>query len=375
MAVTFVGQSPYVIPNEAVSVNVDSSGTVSSGGAQDWHGRATIKRLGDDNLVLVYRTGTSHMSATSALQIRFSDDNGATWTGAGTTLSAGTVSGFPMVPSTGNINAGDGWLYVAPSGRLILHLWRVDGAGDWPEDPKGTEQSVSTDNGATWSTPVAVDFTGISDEEHTFSTDDDFVYGGVIYAATRTYDADTPTDSYVSFIKSTDDGATWTWVSDITTAGSDTQEVGLEYTGNNRIVAMVRSLNNDETLQADSDDFGLTWTLTDVSSTVQVSGRHRIYTRAHLKGEDNWWNDPVLVMVGFELMTPGSSQGRRNAVWVSRDRGATWSGPHYLDIEVEDAGYGDIFYDADNDQWVVVTYQGTLLAASLMQYRLTIDGI
>jgi hypothetical protein len=206
--------------------------------------------------------------------------------------------------------------------------------------------------------------------DRVFATDDDFVWNQTIYAGARVYNANTPTDSYCIFIKSDDDGETWEYVSDITSAGSDTQEFGMEYVGNGRIVCYIRSLNNDETLRADSDDLGATWSLTDVSGTMQVSGRHRVYTRSHLQGHAGWWKDPVLYIVGFQLMNPGSSQDRRNCLWFSPDRGQTLDGPHYLDSETEDAGYGDMWVKADGSIGVV-SYQGSLSAASLKQYNVT----
>jgi hypothetical protein len=279
-----------------------------------------------------------------------------------------------MEPPEGEINAGDGWLYVAPNGDLLLHMWSVTG-GDWPATLNGTWQSRSTDGGETWATPAAVDFGGGLDQDKTFATDDDFVWNQTIYAAARVYNANTPTNSYCIFIKSENNGTAWQYVSDITAVGSDTQEVGLEYVGNDRIVAMVRDLNNTVTRQADSDDLGATWNLTDVTSTVQASGRHRIYTRMHLQGKAGWWKDPMLFMTGFELTDPGSSQDRRNCVWFSPDRGVTWDGPHYTAAETEDAGYGDLFWDFTNDKLVQVTYQGTLNAAALIQYNLSLSGI
>lgn len=380
MTVNFVGQSPFHIPDEAVGVTVDATTTIGSGGTNDWWGRSYVARRDDGVLVLIYRRGTGHGSATSDLHIRFSDDNGATWTAEDTTLDAAAVLGFPMTPSAGEINAGEGMPIVAPSGRLILLLWRVDGSGDWPQDPKGTEQSVSDDGGETWSAPVAVTFGGVSDQEHTFATDDWFVYDGVIYTCIRTYNLDSPTDAYASLIKSEDDGATWTKVSDITTPGSDTHEVGLEYVGNSCIVALVGSFNNDETIQAISDDMGETWTTSDVTGTAaSITRRHKLYTRAHLRGQANWWKDPVLVASCFENQTPGSSHPRRNAVligfWDSSSQTVTWDTLELIDSSTEDAGYGDIFYDTDNDQYVQLGYQGTLLAASLKQYRLSIAGI
>lgn len=375
--VSFVGRSPFAIPDEAVGVTVDATTTIGSGGTNDWWGRSYLARREDGVLVMVYRRGTGHTSAASELAIRFSDDDGATWTAENTKLGGGAVSGFPMTPSAGEINAGEGMPIVAPSGRLILLIWRVDG-DDWPSDLQGTEQSVSTDGGETWSAPAAVTFGGVSDQEKTFATDDWFVYDGIIYTCIRTYNADTPTDAYASLIKSEDDGATWTKVANITAPGSDTHEVGLEYVGNSTIVALVGSFNNDETIQGISTDMGETWSTSDVTGTAaSITRRHKLYTRAHLRGQANWWKDPVLVASCFENQTPGSSQDRRNAVLIGFWNGTTvtWDSLEYADAETEDAGYGDIFYDSANDQYVLLGYQGSLTAASLKQYRLTIAGI
>lgn len=363
-------------PEEYVAdVTLQAATTISSSGSLDWHGRSYLARRDDGVLVLVYRRGASHMSAISNLNLRFSADNGATWTAENTTLGGAPVTGFPMEPSTGHINAGEGM--IVKGVRLIMLLWRVDGEGDWPEDCKGNEISYSDDGGETWSPPVAVTISGVADQEHTYITDDWFVDPDTddIYIGGRVYNGDNPSDSYVILVKSTDDGTTWEKVANITAPGSDTQEVGLEYLGSDTIIAMAGSLTNDETIKGLSTDMGLTWTLTNVTATpVGVSRRHKIYTAAHLKGEANWWDDPKLIMFGFTNQSPGSGHPRRVCLWVSPDKGVTWSGPHYLDTSAEDGGYGDGFYDADNDQWCSINYRGTTAAASVKQYRTAISG-
>lgn len=356
------------------SVAISSTSTIGSGGTADWWGRSSVKRRPSDNaLVLVYYRATGHADNDGALHIKFSDDDGATWTAQDTDLNGDAVSGFPMNPPDAAVgqDAGEPWLYVAPNGDLLIHMWRIN----YVTDADGSYQSRSTDGGETWTTPAAIDFTGITGDSLIFSTDDDFVYDRVIYAAARVWDDAAQSGGYTIFIKSTNNGGSWEYVSNITAPGSDTQEVGMEYVGNNRIVAMIRDLGNATTTQATSDDLGATWSTTEVTSTVQASGRHRIYTRSHLQGLDGWWKDPVLFMVGFELTEPGNTYPRRNAIWISPDRGTTWDGPHYLDTETEDGGYGDIFFDSANGRYVVVTNHGSVTAASLKQYNLTVTGL
>lgn len=356
------------------SVTVDATTTLGSGGTDDWWGRAAIKRRPSDNaLVLVYYRSTGHANNGGDLHIKFSDDDGATWTAQDTDLLGDAVSGFPLNPPSlsGVQDAGEPWLYVCPNGDLLCHMWKVDYGGS----NAGAWQSRSTDSGLSWSTPTQIVWSplGTLDTNDTFQTDDDFVYDGTIYAGVRTYNSAAQTDCYMGLVKSSDNGDTWEYVSDITgTAETACIEVGIEYVGNSTIVAMLRDLAHTNSYQRVSTDMGLTWgTLTDVTSTVGIAARQRVYTINHLRGLPGWWKDPRLVMTGYVQQTSGSSQDRRNAVWVSPDRGTTWDGPNYIDTTAEDGGYGDIFIKSDGT-FAVVSYDGTLAAASLVQYDLTI---
>lgn len=365
------------------SVSVASSSTIDAGsGANDWVARAAIRRRPSDNaLLLAYYKGTAHAANAGALHLRFSDDDGATWTSEDTKLGGGAVSGFPMNPPvTAGQDAGEPQLYVCPNGDLLCQMWRVD----YGSAMGGTYQSRSTDGGETWSTPVLVEW-GISGVSDTivFATDDDFTWDRVIYAGARVYTggADgTPSESIL--VKTDDNGLTWSKVSTIMDDNEGDspdfggQEVGLEYVGNSTIVAMIRDNPHTKSYKRISTDMGATWgTLTNVTSTVGIAGRQRVYTRSHLQGKAGWWKDPVLFMSGFVHQNPPSSQTRRNAVWISPDRGTTWDGPHYVDSSTEDAGYGDLFWDTTNSRLVLVSYQGTLAAASLKQYNLTLSGL
>ena len=199
------------------------------------------------------------------------------------------------------------------------------------------------------------------------------MFDRTIYAGVRTYNDPTYTDCFLSLVKSDDNGATWDFVSDVT-GPSETAaiEFGMEYVGNNTIVAMIRSLDHTAGYRRISTDMGATWgTLDNVTSSVGILGRSRVYTAMHVRGEAGWWKDPNLVMVGYVQQVSGSSQTRRNAVWFSPDRGTTWDGPHYIDSSTEDAGYGDMFWNGSG--YSVINYQGTLTAASLKQYDLTVD--
>lgn len=365
------GSGGGTLPPFDPTVTVDTTTTLGSGGGADWWGRASVKRRPSDNaLVLAYYRATGHANNDGNVHIKMSDDDGATWTAEDTDLDAITIPDIHPSYATASQDPGEPWLYVCPNGDLLIHTWVVD----YSSDDDGTCQFRSTDGGTTWTEEGPVTYSGGSFTVHTFQTDDDFVYDGTIYAGVRTYASLAYADCYLSLVKSSDNGETWEYVSDVV-APSDTAciEWGMEYVGNSTIVSMIRDIAHTASYKRISTDMGATWgTLTDVTSTVGIAARQRIYTRAHLQGLDGWWKDPVLYMVGFVQQTPGDSQDRRNAVWISPDRGTTWDGPHYVDTTAEDGGYGDLFWDFTNSRLGMVSYRGTLTAASLKQYDLTV---
>lgn len=356
------------------AITVDST-TDIVGGTGDWHGRASLEKTPDGVWVLVYKSASAHAENDGALHIRFSNDEGASWSDEDKTIAGVAVTNFPMNPTgaTAGQDAGEPWLMLAPNNNLILHMWRVN----YGVSGNGTYQSVSSDGGTTWSESASVDFIGTTDDENIFATDDHFVYDNVIYAGIRIYDDNIQTTCKSGLASSTDNGTTWNFISDITDFVSyPTEEVGLEYLGNNNIIAILRDDGNAKTYKSSSTDMGATWSApTDISSTFGVSGRVRVKTRSHWKYLANWWNDSVLIACGFILTTPGNPVGRRNAIWVSQDRGITWTGPLYTAAASDDGGYGDILYNTTTGQWVYISYKGSFTAASLEQYNITITGI
>lgn len=339
-----------------------------------WFGRAATKVI-NGVVAMVYYESSAHVLNDGELHIRFSDDYGNTWSDEDKYIDGTSITGFPMNPPdcAAGQDAGEPWLYVAPSGNLLLHMWRVD----YNVDNDGTYQSRSTDGGLTWSTPAQIDFTGITDDTLVFATDDDFVYDGVIYAAARVYQSAATSPGQAILIKSTNDGVAWEKVSvicDFSEAGGQgSQEAGIEYLGSNIIIAMIRDNAHVASYKRVSTDMGATWgSLINVTSTVGIAGRQRVYTLAHFMGESNWWTDTNLIMVGFEHQVSGSTWGRRNCYWLSYDSGDNWSSPFYLDISAEDGGYGDVFYYPGFGRWVFVTNYGNADDSDLIQYDIEI---
>lgn len=393
MARFFAGSaaSEFPIPPEAVAVTVDSTSTLITGGTLDWIGRPSIKERSDGAWIMVYYRATGHATNDGALYIRFSDDYGVTWTAENTKLSSdggGAVSLFPLNPT---VSAGeDGfepWLVALPTpDEFLLHTWRYD----YTVSSGGTYQWRTTDGGVTWNSeggPIAWVNLLSAQNAKTFATDQDVIVGSEVFVGARVYQDATDQDP-VSLVvcSTTDDGASptgtsWTRLAtlihsyDLSSHG--TQEIGFTRVGS-RFLGIIRDTAAVTHTYAmwSTDLTATTWgSIEDWTAELGIMARPRLYTRAQLKGQANWWNDPVLILTGFEHQTPGSSQDRRNAIWVSRDSGVLWDGPFYIDTTSADGGYSDIKYDPDGDQWVVVSYRGTLTAADLKVYRLSIDGI
>lgn len=395
MAFFFAGSAAedFPIPPEAVAVTVDSTTTLVTGGTLDWIGRPSIKQRSDGVWIMVYYRATGHATNDGAIYIRFSDDYGATWTSENTALAAdggGAVSGFPLNPTvTAGQDAFEPWLSAVPSDpdTFLLHTWRFNfGTGG---SNGGTYQWRTTNGGVTWTSeggPVA--WAGLTSTQNgkTYATDQDVAVGPTIFLGARVYNDSDEDPTSLIFCSTSDEGASptttsytrlATLVSSATLGGHGTQEIGFTRVGNSFLAIIRDTAAVTHTYKMVSTDLtGTTWgALTDATADFGVTARHRLYTRAQLKGQANWWNDPVLILTCFEHQTPGTSIQRRNCIFISRDSGATWDGPHYLDTASEDGGYSDIKYDPDNDQYVVVSYRGTLTAADLKSYRLTIDGI
>lgn len=309
----------------------------------------------DGVVVMVYADNDHHLAYQSANRTVFSDDYGENWTDQDKTLAGGDV--------VGSATTGEPYLLDAPNGNLILMLGRC-----WDDVPGGTFQCISTDGGETWSEPTAVTVAGLAGtQDYLALLDDHFIYDGTIYLAGRISTDKVQSNVKTILVKSTDNGVNWSFVGNVTTSG--THEVGIEYMGNNRIIAVLRGSTGQATYTAASDDMGVTWSGKAVDINLKISGKHRLYTLTHLQGGANWWTDQRLVMTGFEQ----GVGGRRNLVFLSTNGGQSWIAPYYLDSAYSDGGYGDLFYNPNTSEIVSMNYHGTPDVSDLIQYNLHVD--
>jgi hypothetical protein len=348
-----------------VSITVNNTTVLrTSEDEPNWWGRPTVEVV-NGVVVMVYYNTTQHGVNAGALHIKFSDDYGASWSDEDKTLEGADVTNFPMNPPdcTEGQDANEPWLYLAPNGNLLLHMWRRENGAVLPAvELNGMYQSISSDGGETWSVPAVIDFVDIADDTVIVTTDDHFVYDGVIYACGRNADG-----NITLLVKSEDNGGTWTHIANVTTS---TTEIGMEYLGDNNIHAVLRTSSNISAKRALSDDMGETWTIVDIGHIIGNSGRHHIWTKAHLEGDAVWWTDSYLIMCGFIFVTANS---RRNCLWFSKDGGINWSEPYYVDDPFDDGGYGDLFYNPNTGEYVFMCYRGTQFKADLVQYNISVN--
>lgn len=400
--------------------------TTVASGANNRREASVIKRA-DGVVVLAYLETpqtAGNFTLDAILHLRFSSDGCQTWTAEDTYTDGSAVTGFPMAPGglTGNQGAGEPFLMLCPNGDLLIETWK----SDYGTVNQGTYQSRSTDGGKTWSTPAQVLFAslpsaatwGLSStlialpanlSDWCFMTDDYFVDEAdsnsphYMYTVARvckygqSSDFDTTYGFQKSFmVRSNDNGATWTYLSDISSFtsvsnGRGTIETALSYLGNSTIIALLRpqhhgnSGTDDETrtYRSVSTGMGATWNggtqttpgaLTEITYMSGHTGRHRIHSVAALKGQANWWTDLTRIMVGY---TPIDNK-RQPAVWLTKDGGYTWSLPMILDVYNGGQCYGDMVWSAQLNKYVVLTGMNANANGSgketIRQYAFTLNG-
>ena len=355
----------------------DWNKTVLVESPQRWAGRTSIVTLESGTWILAYREASRHPTNDGQIYLRFSDDEGRSWSADNTYLNGDPISFTGCPPEAGpdsDVGPGEPWLYCTPNGDLILHCWKVN----YATRNHGTWQSRSTDGGQTWSEWQQVSFPDYTDDS-VFATDDHFTVNGTIYAGARIGSTAADLEKNV-LIKSTDNAHSWQVVSEVTTYDENTSEIGIEYLGNGEIVVVANNPDRKHTYYVRSSDMGESWTRpVKIEKQTGVWDRPRLYSRRHLAAQSNtstnsgWWEgDDILLGIGSWYQEP-PQMSRVNALWISRDSGTSWDGPYPLDTRDEkDGGYGDIKQRSDGS-YVVISYQGCIEEASVRQYEFSLD--
>jgi hypothetical protein len=309
--------------------------------------------MANTTIMTYYKT----IAGVSTGHISFSPDYGAAWKAEDVFTDNGAVVNYPVNGSGQNVIA------KAPNGNLLLLTATVT----------GPTMYVSSDGGKTWGDTVAMTISGIpaGDNPYTYPCDQGVVVDNIIYVTCIRYTPPYNAPYKMYLIKSTDSGATWSFVSEI---GADIAtgcgEAGIEFIGGTTFIVLIRAINND-IYRARSYDMGVTWSASVFMGWTQ-GGRWHIHTGAHLRNEANWWNDPVLIANGFVI----SGGGRVNCVRISKDKGATWTSFFAADVHSQGmGGYGDLIYNPNTSEYVLIEYFQESPNYVIKQYNMTISGI
>jgi hypothetical protein len=209
----------------------------------DWLGWPGMQDLGTHWIAGYHqREGHNVLGTGGGLRMRFSDDEGATWTAPGKFLDGSDVTG---------LTAGVGSCYFlnAPNGD-VLFLWN--------EASTGYLERVyrSSDGGHSWTSAAS----GIANPELRMQAGYGFTEGSVIYVPFHKF-AGQPNNATpwgMEVWASADDGVTWALVGEVDPALNG-DEFSIMHTEGTEMIALVRDRNNAQTFLYRSPDMGVTW--------------------------------------------------------------------------------------------------------------------
>jgi hypothetical protein len=316
-----------------------SSATLwSTSGAKDWLGWPQLRKISSSRWVMTYVASTGHIDndLTTTIHIRFSDDEGATWTNEDTKLGGGAVTGFPMQGHGGTVRTLGGLLIVCPNGDLLFHQY---------DNTEGTYQWRSEDDGDTW-----VD-EGLILDSRFISLDDWKIVGSTIYINVN-YTNNSGEPWVNSIYKSSDNGTTWSIHG--SSYESDGDEAGLVICPNGDWVIVMRDNNNAETYQFRSTDGGLTWGAKTVRADLYILQRPRM----ELDGAGG------IILHGRNYVNTNQQQ---NVLYYSNDNGVTWGRRFLPFTTVTGDGNYNGYIIKDNGTYYMITYSGTKVAAGIKE--------
>lgn len=327
--------------------------------AHDWVGRPVLVNL-NGTWIAAYRSAISHtgdLDEPDEIHLRFSSDEGLTWSDEDELLDGTPITGAPFEAHAPNTAAGAD-LMIAPNGDLLLHVGEVNAAFT----AIGVYQWRSTDDGATWSDEGAIDG-GNTELYH----GQDYTYVNNYLYMSGWMDENSDGVPLKSVLyRTADSGVTWEHVADITDYADETNECSIEYLGGDGdMISILRSDDATMTWMCRSSNYGVTWTAPeDVTSVLGTIHRPRMkYVGSRL------------YLFGRAKITLTSPQRQRTVLWYSDEDAAdgSWRGPFYANDIVTDTGYCDMMPRSNGDLYVL-TYEGaTTQAAAVVEYVMRVN--
>lgn len=273
--------------------------------------------------------------------IRFSDDEGETWTAENKTLSGLDVTGLPNQSTYAYVQA---MPIKCANGDLLMHI-----PANQNTTRNGTAQYRSTDGGRSWS-----DEGKIQSDNTILGASDVCVVDNDIYVTVFVDPGGDSTAPYTpKLLKSTNNGVSWSTVSSLVASGFNETSIAIAPNGN--MIAVMRSDNGSSTKQVISEDAGLTWSSPiDITAIVGVMQKPVMF----LIGS-------VLYLLGRRVIgtfsgTADSIYGRQKTeIYRSNDGGSSWTGPWvYHEDWVWGCGYTSMLQRINGD-FFIIDYRAT----------------
>lgn len=305
--------SSYSLNSSSTAVFTVSNMTdiISHAAPNDWVGRPVFTFNADKSrLTMAYRLGTQHNeSGAGSINLRFSTDEGATWTADNVFTDGGACSGVPLTPHSPDTDVAELYIMTAPNGDLLLHTYEDQVATG--STAAGTRQNRSTDGGKTWTYDGLV-----ASDARLRMVQDHFIKSGVIYAVVEVCPngADRwARPHYLSLFKSSDNGGTW--VETVIDTLNDNSEASICNTSGNKILVTMRDpLDTGKTYKYTSTDLGATWSLiSTLPARVGMVQKPRML--AAYGGHIMYGRDDVVTPVNRQYPV----------IWFTPDEGVTWT--------------------------------------------------
>lgn len=316
-----------------------ASNLFTSSAPLDWLGWVGMADLGT-HWIAGYQQREQHQVAGTGFgwRMRFSDDEGATWSDVGTFIDDGAVTGIPE-------GVGTQYFIVAPNGDV---LFLAD--DEVNTFPYAHLVYRSSDGGKTWVSAAS----GIPDAHLRIQAGYGCVVDGVIYVPMHKFASQpnnvAPWDQEVWI--SSDNGMSWSIRGSVPWVGVSGDEFSIIDTGGTNMIAVCRDYSNAATYINTSSDMGATWSQPTAVPDIGVVQMGRI---KHFAGG--------LMMFGRERSkTAGVVY---TTVWYSTDGGVTWCRKFRADTTAySDAGYCDVLERSDG-KYYIMTYGGNVGAANI----------
>jgi Neuraminidase (sialidase) len=300
-----------------------------------------------------------------------STDNGATWTApAALNTNAATDSGLDWYPQV-TTDGGGNWLAVWMS---------LDNLGGTIGEDYDILVARSTDNGATWTAPAALNANAATDsgwDEDPQVTTDGAGNWLAVWDSNENLGGTIGTDYDILVARSTDNGATWTAPAALNTnaatdsGGDAAPQVTTDGAGHWVAVWSFGHFYPPNTweekniLVARSTDNGATWTApAPLNTNAATDSGWNVDPQVTTDGGGNW----VAVWQSAENL--GGTIGTDDDIQVARstDNGATWTAPAALNTNAATDSGGDWLPQVTTDgagNWLAVWYSWDSLGGTI----------